>query len=115
MTRIIYYTQYNPEVDGFDDWRIQALNTLEKDVLLYAYRYHIINLTQEDVEQELRYQLWRKLPLFNPNRSSIRTWAWLVMRSRLIDLDQATKKKNHDCLDNPNKMPLIDDEISDWL
>ena len=70
------------------DWRERALILLEPDVKRFSRDWKISGLEKDDIEQELRHQLWRKLPKYNPFKSSLRTWAWQVMRNRKIDLNR---------------------------
>lgn len=113
MAKLNFFNKYTPDSNGFFDWRLQALNSLERDVVMFAKMYKIKNLTQEDVEQELRFHLWKKLHLFNPSKSSLRTWSWRVLRNKTITLNRIVIKKNHDCLDSEWRYPFIDNEKYD--
>lgn len=74
------------------DWRTFALEHLEKDILYCARRYRIIGMDIEDIVQELRYHLLRKLDRFDRTKSRLRTWAMRVMRNRLIDIHQSSER-----------------------
>jgi DNA-directed RNA polymerase specialized sigma24 family protein len=62
------------------------LNLLEPDIKAKSKCWHIKGYDQEDLEQEMRLYLWIRLDIYNPNRSSIRTFADRVMTNRLKNL-----------------------------
>lgn len=68
------------------NWREALLQQLEPDVFLFARSRKIPGMDMDDVAQELRFHLFKKLHLFNPTKSSLRTWGWMVMRNKLISL-----------------------------
>lgn len=76
-------------------WSEFALKVLEGDVQFLARRYHIKGYEFEDLCQELRMHLWRKISKYDPRISGIRTWANAVMRNRLKDLLKAQDYSNN--------------------
>lgn len=84
----------------------RALILLEPSVQLFSYRYQIRGMTRDDVNQELRWQLWRKFDRYHPGRASLRTWAWMVMRNRLRDMS----RYRNDMLDHENRVAEFDEE-----
>lgn len=84
----------------------RALALLEPSVQLFSYRYQIRGMTRDDVNQELRWQLWRKFDRYNPEKASLRTWAWMVMRNRLRDMS----RYRNDMLDHENRVAEFNEE-----
>lgn len=75
-----------------------AFSRYETDIVAKAKKYLIPGLDWDDVAQELRITLWRKLPQYKPSRASERTFADRIMQRRLIDLHRTAerKKRYHD-------------------
>lgn len=100
MKILIYYevTEYS-----LVDWRILAMQELEPKIVYTACDCKIPKYTSEDLAQELRLEIWRNLPKFDNSRSSLKTWARMVMLSHLNHLDiKITKtKKRKDYLAEP--------------
>lgn len=91
MTRLKNYPEGN--------YSCQALALLEPDISRMVAQFHIRGLTADDLAQELRFQLWRKIEKYHPEKAGIRTWGVRVMRNYITDLHQRTIKKNVDVLD----------------
>jgi len=87
-------------VQPIPDWREEAIRQLEPDIKLYAYRFHIKGMEPDDVAQEMRLQLWRKLEKYDPMKSGLRTWAQRVMRNRCTDLH----RRANDMLDHEKRV-----------
>lgn len=65
----------------------------ECDVVAKANSTFIPGQDADDIAQELRIELWRKLPKYDPRRgASVRTFAQLIMRSCLANLAKAAKR-----------------------
>lgn len=84
----------------------RALQALEKEVRLFVIKYapemneKLGGMDSDDLAQELRMQIWRKLDRYDPRKTaSIKIWAHMVMRNRIIDLAQRATKVNRDVLD----------------
>ena len=43
----------------------------------------------DNVSQDTMLSVWRKAEMFNPEKSSARTWMFAIMRNRLIDVQRA--------------------------
>ena len=95
------------------NYTLMFLEYIEPDVKLYARNYHIKGMDFDDVAQELRYHLWKKMHKYNPYRGSPRTWSWRVMRNKLTDMS----RKRLDWLDIALRFPNINEghELVDWL
>ena len=80
----------------YPDWRIQAMAELEPRICFLSSPsvFRIGDYTQEDLAQELRLQVWKKLPKFDPTRSKLLTWGQMVMTFRLIDLNRMSQRHN---------------------
>lgn len=77
----------------------RALANLEPSVHFWCQRYYIKGYELEDLEQEVRLHLWRKLRNFDPNNGVlIYTWGNWVIKNRLKDLlkHENRKKRRHD-------------------
>lgn len=84
-----------------DSYSERALALLEKDICYLANMYSGgWGMDFDDVAQELRIHLWRKLDKYHPGKAGLRAWAQQVMRMRLIDVRRKNLKK----------IPYFDDE-----
>jgi len=83
---------YNPE-EMVHDWRILAMQALEKDIVYLCRFRPIYNVEREDVEQELRLFIWDKLPNYNSERSSIRTWFYMEAKGKLYRLTRTELRR----------------------
>jgi DNA-directed RNA polymerase specialized sigma24 family protein len=68
-----------------------AMARAEYIIFQLALRYKIPTYTPEDIAQELRFYLWRKLPQYNPQRASLETWVNLILRRQIYKLDIANR------------------------
>lgn len=84
----------------------RALSLLEKDICYLARNNWGYGMSREDVEQELRMHLWRKLHLYRPSKAGLRAWAQRVMRMRLIDMS----RKKKEMLDSDRRHHIISEE-----
>jgi RNA polymerase sigma-70 factor (ECF subfamily) len=70
---------------------------------LYAIMFrrltgHLINQGRpadesENITQEVMLTVWRKAGLFDPSKSSARTWMFAILRNRLIDRQRAIRRE----------------------
>lgn len=81
-----------------------ALRSLERDIQRAACQFPVKNMPWKDVEQEFRWQLYRKFHLYDPEKATLRTWAWMVMRNRWKNLMRAQR----DLLDSENRLTDFD-------
>ena len=73
----------------------RAMNDLEPLIEFWCHRYNIYGMDNEDVEQEVRLHLWRKLKRFKHDQgTSIYTWGNNVVRNRLRDLFRSGIREN---------------------
>ena len=63
-------------------WSEFAMKLLEGYVHMVAKQYYIPGLEYEDLCQELRMQLWRKLHKYNPKKAGIKAWALRVLKNK---------------------------------
>ena len=76
------------------DWRLLAIEYLKPDITFWAGRYQNQHNTKDDISQELTAHLYKKLPLFKPSdKATLRTWAWTVIRFKIIDLWRVSCKE----------------------
>lgn len=99
----------------FTSYAMLAMEIIEDLVLMMSNQYRINGLDVNDVAQELRLHIWRKLDKYDPNKASFKTWARRVMRNKLTDL-AGRKESYKDMLDGPERSlydeNLIDDDTS---
>lgn len=64
--------------------------------ILYSIAYRLLRNEQaaEDVLQEVFVQIWRKAPLYDPERGKPLTWAVTLTRHRAIDLIRSTERRS---------------------
>ena len=67
------------------------LEVLEPVTIYYSKKYRIWGLDWEDVAQEVRIHLWRKLKYYDITKSALKTWATKVIRNKIIDLSRKKK------------------------
>lgn len=104
-----------------DNFTERALAHLEKDICYLAHSNWGYGMPVEDVQQELRLQLFRKFHLYDPSKKALRTWAQMVMRNRLKDMDRYVKRPHRIPLDKyvyptnqENLYNLVNNNHSDW-
>ena len=76
----------------------RALTNLEPSIHFWCQRYYIKGYEIEDLEQEIRLHLWKKLRNFDHNNGVlIYTWGNQVIKNRLKDLlrHENRKKRRH--------------------
>jgi len=64
----------------------EIVKILEKSVNGMAAKYYLKGMEREDIRQELWLIIFEKMREFNPDKSSIKTWANMIMKNRIIDL-----------------------------
>jgi RNA polymerase sigma factor (sigma-70 family) len=77
-----------------------AMTVLEHDIDWIASRYWIPGYELDDLKQELRLELWKKIKMFDHTKEiRLRTWANTVMRNHMRRLlrDANAKKRGGDC------------------
>jgi RNA polymerase sigma factor (sigma-70 family) len=47
----------------------------------------------ENIAQDAMLSVWRKAGLFNPQKSSARTWVYAIVRNRMIDLQRMSTRE----------------------
>ena len=67
----------------------------EPSIHYWCRRYYIPGYDYEDLLQEMRMQIWRKLDRYDPEKATIITWAKPVIVNKLIELlrKQTLKKR----------------------
>ena len=84
----------------------------EKDIAYICQTYWIKGYDKEDLAQELRFHLWKKLYLYNPTKSRFRTWAKEVMMNRLRNLTIASHREKREIQHNLTSLENLPDEVS---
>lgn len=67
-------------------FKTEAILQLDDDICYLSEHWNIPGMEADDIAQELRLWLWNKLDFYDPNRSSIRTFAIRIMRNRLKNM-----------------------------
>lgn len=58
----------------------------ENDISNFSRRYKIPGMEWGDIAQELRIELWKKLPKYNSELSSERTFVIMLIKRKIISL-----------------------------
>jgi len=66
----------------------EAMKILEGYIISASNRYHVEGFDAEDIAQELRLHLWKKLHLYNPTIGTIETWGYRVISNKVRDLSR---------------------------
>jgi RNA polymerase sigma factor (sigma-70 family) len=74
-----------------EKWEI--IKSVDDDICYHADRWFIPGMTADDIAQELRVWLLEKLDKFNPEKSGIRTFCNLCIKSRLHNLRRDENRK----------------------
>lgn len=94
-----------------DRYTERAMQLLDKDIVAMSRQFAIWGHTKEEVAQELRWHVFRKIEQYDPKKASIRTWGVSICRRRLIDLDRKGYKLNVDVMNTKHIVPLdMDDD-----
>jgi len=83
---------------GVECYADAAMQLIEYDLVTKCAKHYIRGFDSEDLAQELRMHLWRKLDKYDPSKASFRTWANMVMRNRLKDIHRRTVMPRRDLL-----------------
>ena len=88
-----------------------AMGLIEHDLVTKCAKHSIRGFDSEDLAQELRLHLWRKLDRYDPTKAGFRTWANRVMNNRLKDMYKRTIMPRRDALNDINtcwdvKLPI---------
>jgi DNA-directed RNA polymerase specialized sigma24 family protein len=75
------------------------LEMIEPYIKTFSYQYKIPGLYSDDIAQELRFFVWRKIDKYNPMLSSPKTWSVRVMKNRIYDLSNPKKYKKDMIID----------------
>jgi RNA polymerase sigma factor (sigma-70 family) len=79
------------KVKGYEETpEEEFMKAIEGYVIATSNRYWIEGFDADDLAQELRMHLWRKMHLYNPRKGTIETWAYKVMVNRARDLFKRT-------------------------
>lgn len=92
------------------NYTLQMMEQLESFVYFFSRNFTIRGLDINDTAQELRYHIWRKANRYDPHKAGIRTWAKVVLRNKLIDMNRKNLITNSslDLLDIKGLFPLDD-------
>lgn len=85
----------------------------EREIIIKSRKARIPGMEAEDIAQELRIALWKKLKKFDPSRASEKTYANLIMESCIKTLGKASKRKCRyhqvNSVRLSDKMDIVDD------
>lgn len=93
-------------------FEITVMIAIEYDVSYLCRTYWIVGYDQDDLAQELRFHVWRKLPKYNPLKSKFRTFAKRVMTNRIRDLVRASHRQKREIVHNLTSLDNLPDEVS---
>jgi RNA polymerase sigma-70 factor, ECF subfamily len=64
--------------------------------VLFSIAYRMLNSQEaaEDVLQDVFVQIWKKAPMFDPNRGRPMTWAVTLTRNKAIDLMRSAQRRS---------------------
>jgi RNA polymerase sigma factor (sigma-70 family) len=82
------YLEYRQD-GGYSD---KIMQLLEKEIRSICKQdsYQVRGMSPNDIAQELRLHLWNKIPLYDPRKSSLKTWAYKVFNNKIKDLKRNT-------------------------
>jgi RNA polymerase sigma factor (sigma-70 family) len=66
------------------------MNALEGYIIQVSRNYWVEGFDSEDIAQELRLHLWRKIKNYDPTKGTIETWGRKVLVNRVRDLYRRT-------------------------
>jgi len=96
-----------------DFYSLLAMQLFEHDIFYMCRNYWIDGYDDDDLAQEFRMILWSKLPLYDPKKSSFRTWGKKVMMNKIRDLTRAKfaikRRANNDTVSLDKIIELEDD------
>lgn len=73
-------------------YSVKIMQLLEPEIkkICKQDKYQVHGYGPDDLAQELRFHLWNKIPLYDPKKGSIKTWAYKTMNRRVKDLKVAS-------------------------
>ena len=74
-------------------FKTEAILQLDEDICYLSECWNIPGMEADDIAQELRMFLWKKLDIYDPARSSIRTFADRIMKNKLRDMYKLALRK----------------------
>lgn len=81
MAKHIKKLKYHP-----DNYSLRMMQSIEPTIIHESKQHYIAGYDREDVAQELRLHLWKKIHLYNPKLANFKTWSMQVIHNKLIDL-----------------------------
>ncbi len=84
-----------------DNYSLRMMQSVEHKIISLAKQNHLPGYDKEDLAQELRLHLWKKIHLYDPGgAANFSTWCNRVLRNKIIDLYDLRS----DCLDPTNHL-----------
>ena len=80
---------------------------IEQIIVSESKKHNIPGMDWQDIAQEIRIKLWQKEKLFDPAKSSYKTWANKVMRNCIYDLLKASNTKKASYLNNAVSIEML--------
>jgi RNA polymerase sigma factor (sigma-70 family) len=74
-------------------FKTEAILQLDEDICYLSEHWNIPGMEADDIAQELRLFLWKKLDGYDPARSSIRTYADRIMKNKLRNMYRDAGRK----------------------
>jgi DNA-directed RNA polymerase specialized sigma24 family protein len=78
-------------------WKTAVIVELDDYLIDKCKCRKIPGMEQDDIAQEIRLHLWRKLDKYDPDRASIKTFCSRIIDNKLVDLFRVANRKalNH--------------------
>lgn len=75
------------KVKGYEETPEEGfMRNMENYVINCAKRYYVDGYESDDIAQELRMHLWKKLHKYDPTKGKIETWGRLVLENKARDM-----------------------------
>jgi RNA polymerase sigma factor (sigma-70 family) len=103
VTTIQFSVTVTVEPEYYASYSEYAMQQSELYISWFCRNYFIPNWEMDDLAQELRLHLWKKLDRYDPAKSTFKSWSKRILRNKVIDLIRTANKQGHDFLDNPNR------------
>ena len=79
------------KVRGYEDTpEEEFMMIMENYIINVSNKYWIEGFDADDVAQELRLHLWKKMHCYDPHKGTIQTWGYKVITNRARDLFKRT-------------------------
>lgn len=86
----------------FENYTHLAMQMVEPDIFYKAAMSNIRGMDSDDIAQELRLHIWKKIHRgrYDPRKAGFRAWAKRVIANKIKDLHRKTQRVGRDALDD---------------